>query len=612
MRRLIGFLTAILLVVSVSPSAISAQVSAGAPCKKVNSTKKMGSVTFTCSKIKNKLVWVSKAPVSVSSKPNQSAGSAKKYVIGWICDGVVDAKGAKDEKGVEIVCVQGGDGKFAWVGRQEYEQSKNPAQPNSNKPDPVSATPANGLPCSKAGDEYITSAGIELTCIAGVDLKTFWFAGDQTPKAPLFGNANIQASMRAFPRPLINKCQPEPGQEYQYYRTGKTFAIDPFDKKHYLVAVERLGIFESFDAGATWVQASTEGMLFDMKKSDNTVCFKESPPIKFDPNVKGRVYILFGGTGSVEAKKWQARGSGLYVSNDSGKTWEFLTKPEMSSYTSSLAIDPKNSNTLYLGSGSSPLSSTESDLSQTFVNVGIVYKSVDGGKNWEELNTGWGKHTRAYYLRVDPNNSNTILMGVFQTPLGQDPNNKSATGTNMKPGLHISYDAGKTWAQLGSTTNHQLSIYNMSVSDNGQGIIFTPQQSSVSTSFYSLDGGKTINAIPGKEILLPTFLPGSNQIAFGIREGGPSQPRDELLKTTDGGQNWSVVAFTPAEMQFTLPETAKREHARPQQISFEPGNPNVMFMNGAGGKIARSGDGGVTWTMLTTWETFPKMNLVAK
>jgi photosystem II stability/assembly factor-like uncharacterized protein len=203
-------------------------------------------------------------------------------------------------------------------------------------------------------------------------------------------------------------------------------------------------------------------------------------------------------------------------------------------------------------------------------------------------------------------------MGVFQTPLGQDPNNKSATGTNMKPGLHISYDAGKTWAQLGSTTNHQLSIYNMSVSDNGQGIIFTPQQSNVSTSFYSLDGGKTINAIPGKEILLPTFLPGSNQIAFGIREGGPSQPRDELLKTTDGGQSWSVVAFTPSEMQFTLPETAKREHARPQQISFEPGNPTVMFMNGAGGKIARSNDGGVSWTMLTTWETFPKMNLIAK
>jgi photosystem II stability/assembly factor-like uncharacterized protein len=621
MKRILASFLALCLLASMAPNAQSAQVSAGKACKKINSSKKVGLVTFSCKKVKGKLIWTSKPPSTQKNQEqnnqnnqdqnnqNKNPENPNKYVIGWICDGVADARGAKDANGVEIVCVQGGDGKFAWVERKEYDSSKNPPPlPNNNE----NKVPANGLPCAKVGEEFTTPAGIELTCIAGSDLQTFWVAGDQSPKAALFGNENIRASMRAFPRPLLNKCQPEPGQEYQYYRTGKTFAIDPFDTKHFIVAVERLGIFESFDAGTTWLPASTEGMLFDMKKSDATVCFKESPPIKFDPSVKGRIYLLFGGTGSVQAKKWQARGSGLYVSNDNGKSWEFLTKPEMNSYTSSLAIDPKNSNILYLGSGSSPLSSTESNPNETFVNDGIVYKSIDAGKTWEELKTGWGKHTRAYSLRVDPNNSNTILMSVFQTPLGQDPNNKSATGTNLKPGLHVSYDAGKTWAQLGNTPNHQLSIYNISVSDNGEGIIFTPQQSSVATSFYSIDGGKTINAIPGKEILLPTFVPGSNQIAYGIREGSPSIPGDQLLRTTDGGQSWSVYANTPAEMQFTLPESAKREHARPQQISFEPNNPSTMFINGAGGKIARSTDGGLTWKLLTTWETFPKMDVIAK
>lgn len=630
MKRVLASLVALSLLAFLIPSAQSAQISAGSACKKANVTKKVGSVTFVCKKVKNKLVWTSKAPVAKPNNQSQNPGpnnhsqnpgpnnqsqnpdSSKKYVIGWVCDGVADAKGAKDANGVEIVCVQGSDGKFAWIGREENDRSKSAPPTPSNTQNQTVTTPANGLPCAKAGDEFVTSAGIELTCIAGSDLKTFWFAGDQTPKAAPFGNENIRASMQAFPRPLLNKCQPEPGQEYQYYRTGKTFAINPFDTKHYIVAVERLGIFESFDAGATWVPASTEGMLFDMKKSDNTVCFKESAPIKFDPVVKGRIYFLFGGTGTVVAKKWQARGSGLYVSNNNGKSWELLTTPEMNSYASSLAIDPNNSEVLYLGTGSSPLSSTESDLSQTFVKNGIVYKSTNAGKSWEELNTGWGKHTRAYSLRVDPNNSNTILMSVFQTPLGQDPNNKSATGTNMQPGLHISYDAGKTWALLGNTQNHQLSIYNISISDNGEGIIFTPQQQNVSTSFYSTDGGKTINPILGKEILLPTFVPGSNQIAYGIRERGPSNSRDELLRTTDGGQTWSLHAYTPTEMQFTLPESAKREQARPQQISFEPNNPTTMFINGAGGKIAKSTDGGLTWKLLTTWETFPKMDVIAK
>ncbi len=612
MKRLIAAIGALILLVSLSPVSTGAQISAGKPCKKANFTKTVGKVTFLCASSGGKLTWRSTAPKKNSPQSTKSGDQgSKNFAIGWICDGVADAKGAKDAKGVEIVCVQGSDGKYAWASREEIERAKtDPASTNESKPTDV--TPADGKPCTTPGAEAVTSQGIELTCGLGVDGKKFWFAGDQTPRAPLFGNANVRASMTTFPRPQINKCQPEPGQEYQFYRTGKSFVIDPFDSNHYFVTVERLGFFESFDAGATWIPASTEGLLFDMKKVDNTACFKEIQHITFDPSTKGRVYLHFGGTGTVNAKKWQARGAGLYVSNDSGKNWEFLTKPNMHSSVGYLAIDPKDPKILYMGTSSSPLSSTESDLGEVFVSVGLIYKSTDGGQNWTELNTGWGKHTRAYFVRVDPNDSNRVMMAVFQTPLGQDPNNKSASGTNLSPGFYLSNDAGVSWSPLGSSAAHKLSVYNITVSADGKGIIFSPQQTGISTSYWSEDGGQTFTPTTGLDLMLPAFVPDSNRIAYAILEKGPTNSSDQLMRTTDGGRNWSFWSNTPAEMQFSLPDTLTRQQARPQQIVFDPKDPKVMFINGAGGKIAKSTDAGLTWKLLTTWQTFPEMRVVTR
>ncbi len=612
MRRVLWALLLFSILISGAPSSTGAQPAAGKPCKKVNQTKALGSVTLLCVKVGGKLIWRSQAPKKTSGQtgtsPNQDS---KNYTIGWICDGVADAKGARDSKGVEIVCVKGSDGKYAWASREEIERAKT-AMPTGTQNTPVDTTPGDGKPCTKPNEEVVTAQGIEIACLVGSDGKMFWHAGDQTPRAPLFGNANIRASMTVFPRPQINKCQPEPGQEYQYYRTGKSFVIDPFDSNHYFTTVERLGFFESFDAGATWVPASTEGLLFDMKKADNTACFKEIGRITFDPYTKGRVYLLFGGTGTVNAKKWQARGSGLYVSNDGGKTWEFLTKPDMHSSVGYLAIDPKDPKTLYMGTSSSPLSSTESDIGQAFVTVGLIYKSTDGGQTWKELSTGWGKHTRAYYVRVDPDNSNRIMMAIFQTPLGQDPNNKSASGTNLAAGFHVSNDAGATWAPLGSSEAHKLSVYNITVSSDGKGIIFSPQQTGIRTSYWSQDGGITFKPTTGLDLMLPTFVPGSNQIAYAILEKGPTSSSDQLMRTTDGGNSWSFWSNTPAEMQFTLPDKLTSQQARPQQISFDPKDSKVMFINGAGGKIAKSTDAGLTWKLLTTWQTFPEMKVTTR
>jgi photosystem II stability/assembly factor-like uncharacterized protein len=621
MKKFLTLFLALILITTAAPATWAAPNLSGTPCKKLNVKLKSGAITYTCVKSGKKLVW--KAPgqavanTSQNSKPDIQGTGSTNYVAGWICDIAKDSKGVKDSNGVELVCVKGSDGVYAWVTRSDYEKSQAPQQSGpTGGTGPIAKqidySAVSGNPCLVAYEETTTSSGVVLTCGVGSDFKQFWFIGDQTPKAAPFGNENVRESMRVFPRPGINKCIMEPGQEYQYYRTGETLQVDPFNSNHLFVAVERLGIYESFDGGNTWATASTEGILFDMKKADNTVCFKEIHAFKFDPKVKNRVYILMGGTGSVSTRKWQARGSGLYVSNNGGKNWDLLTTPDMTSFIGDLEIDPTNSDVLYVGSGSVALTSTGADPKEPFVNKGIIFKSTNGGKTWTELSTGYGKNTRVYNILVDPANSQKVTAAVFQPMSGQAVDSLFAPGTGLIGGFITSADSGKTWTQLGSSDAHKLSITYVTFSHDGKGIIFSPQDLKDNKSYFSQDGGSSFTAVSQAELILPTFLPGSNSTAFAIIERKNLVGLDQFVKSTDGGRSWTQIGNTPLEMQFTISNDANKNQARPQSIIFDPQDSKIMYLSGAGGTIAKSLDQGITWKLLATWKTLPAMNVTAK
>jgi photosystem II stability/assembly factor-like uncharacterized protein len=137
------------------------------------------------------------------------------------------------------------------------------------------------------------------------------------------------------------------------------------------------GFYKSTDGGINWVKTGSPEMLsvFD---------------IKADPSNKGWVYVVCFG-----------RGLGLYLSKDSGITWEKVLNDD---YLRGIAVDPKNPKNLYAAASSAR------DAGGYNPNSHGVLITRDGGITWKQANEGlsW---PFAWCIAVDPKDPSFVFGG---------------------------------------------------------------------------------------------------------------------------------------------------------------------------------------------------------
>jgi photosystem II stability/assembly factor-like uncharacterized protein len=142
-----------------------------------------------------------------------------------------------------------------------------------------------------------------------------------------------------------------------------------------------------------------------------------SPPIAqvfsiaIDPKNSGTIYIgAFYGN----------RVGSLYKSTDGGASWTAMNAGLPDASVRAIAIDPQNTETLYAGmSGASG-----------------IFKSLDGGANWKQLNASWPQENTPVWSSV-----NSIAI---------DPENPLKLYVGTSTGVFRSTDAGVSWSALNS------------------------------------------------------------------------------------------------------------------------------------------------------------------
>ncbi len=191
------------------------------------------------------------------------------------------------------------------------------------------------------------------------------------------------------------------------------------------------GVYKSVDGGNTW-----ENILF---LNESTGC----ADLAMDPSDPNTLY----------ASMWEFRrtawsfnsggdNSALYKSTDGGKNWDKIHNgfPEGKLGRLAIGVSESNPQTLY--------TVIESEKNE---DKGL-YKSIDGGENWEQKNNDFGITVRPFYFSrivVDPKDENIVV----------------------KAGLYgsISKDGGETFESLG---NMHADIHDMVFDINNSNIMY--------------------------------------------------------------------------------------------------------------------------------------------
>lgn len=197
-------------------------------------------------------------------------------------------------------------------------------------------------------------------------------------------------------------------------------AIVPERPNTWYVAVGSGGVWKTENAGTTWQP------IFDNYGSYSIGC------ITLDPSRSSTVWV---GTGENVSGRHVGFGDGIYVSHDSGKSFENKGLKH-SEHISRIIVDPRDSNTL-LVAVQGPLWSDGGERG--------VYKSTDGGDTWKQVLSS-GPWTGATDLVIDPDNPDVLYAALHQR------HRTVAAVMNGGPesGIWKSTDGGDHWTELTS------------------------------------------------------------------------------------------------------------------------------------------------------------------
>lgn len=111
-------------------------------------------------------------------------------------------------------------------------------------------------------------------------------------------------------------------------------------------------------------------------------------------------------------------GSGVFMTNDGGLTWENKSTGLGNLYINSIAIDPYNPKILYAGTYRYK-----------------VYKTTNGGESWYLSSNGIQNEAIVYAITIDPNNADIVYIGTRGENTTSQPPWKGVIYRSMNEGI---------------------------------------------------------------------------------------------------------------------------------------------------------------------------------
>jgi photosystem II stability/assembly factor-like uncharacterized protein len=294
---------------------------------------------------------------------------------------------------------------------------------------------------------------------------------------------------------------------------GYNIKIHPTNNQIIYITDALSGIHKSVDGGTTWIPKNNGITSRSGSSNDDIPVFT----VAIDQN---NPTTIWAGT---------QNDSGIYKSTDSADNWIKKTNgiTETNIVFREISVVNGDSNTIY-ASGEVPTGNQGNEFEK--VN-GVIYKSIDGGENWNKI---WSGSSLARWLCIGANPVNLVSStGIF------DREASNTTGV----GILKSTDGWVNWTNIGQGIPDQT-ILAIALADNNSIIYAGTKSKGV---YKSTDNGSNwaqilseVNTTIGDEptklitgiVVNPT---NKNNIVVGDIHTG-------VYMSTDAGANWTNIS----------------------------------------------------------------------
>ena len=270
-----------------------------------------------------------------------------------------------------------------------------------------------------------------------------------------------------------------------------------------------------------------------------------------------------------------APAGGFWKSENGGQTWATTTDFLSNLGVSDIAINPNNTDEIYIITG-------DRDAGDTY-SYGLM-KSLDGGLTFSA--TGLSFNITSYYkgnrVLIDPSNTTTIIVATSN-------------------GIYRSVDAGISFVH----TYTGINMTDIEFHTTNSNIVYGASKGSTSVYKSSDNGVSWIQAgfgLPSTNDVVRACVavtPANPQIVYAMF-GGNNNGFYGVYKSSDEGVTWTQQANSPNLLGWSSTGSDSDGQAwYDLAFAVSPNDENILFVGGV--NTWKSIDGGVNWNLNTHW-----------
>jgi photosystem II stability/assembly factor-like uncharacterized protein len=285
------------------------------------------------------------------------------------------------------------------------------------------------------------------------------------------------------------------------------------------------------------------------------------------PSRPGTVWV---GSGENNSQRSVSYGDGVYRSLDGGRNWQNMGL-KRSLHIGKIIVHPTDPDVVYVAA-MGPLWGPGGDRG--------VYKTTDGGTTWQQV-LAIDENTGVVDLEIDPRDPDVLYAASYQR------RRHTWTLINGGPGsgIHKTTDGGKTWTKLaGGLPSVDMGRIGLALAGPDPDVVYAIVEAADGKGgfFRSVDAGLNWEKRDGYMSSSPQYY---NEIIADPLDTDRVYSMDTFMMVTeDGGSNWSRVGWEAKHVD---------EHA----LWIDPDNTKHMLTGNDGG-MYETWDRGDNWAFM--------------